>query len=128
MWLQYKWKQPRPRAPDWVLDWACNAPDDWIGHALREDQQAAGLLPLSSLGGPILTGGRAQQDAAYRFQSAYRHWKRAVDKLWVDECHRRQADALQCLLDESAAHNHNEALRRHKTAAREEALASKAYE
>ncbi len=46
-WLQYKWSQPPPRAPDWVR----NAPDNWIGRALHEDQQATSMLPPKLPGG-----------------------------------------------------------------------------
>ncbi len=101
-WQQYKLMQPPLRA-DWVFTCICNAPDSWIGHALHKDQQAVGLLPLSPLGGAILTRGCACQEAAYQ------HWKRAVDKLWEDKCHRQQAAACQCLLDEHATHKQQEA-------------------
>jgi hypothetical protein len=90
--------QPPPCTPDCVFDWVHDAPDNWIGCALRKDKQATGLLPPSPLGVLILTGGRICQEAAYR------HWKQAVDKLWEDERHRQQAEARQCLLGKCAAH------------------------
>jgi hypothetical protein len=98
-WLQYKWSQPPPRASDWV----CDAPDDWIGRALREDQQAAGLLPPKSPGGPILLGARTHAERAYQ------DWKWAVDKLWEDERHRLQMAARQRHIDEQAARKQQEA-------------------
>jgi hypothetical protein len=98
-WLQYKWLQPPPRAPDWV----CDAPDDYIGRALREDQQAAGLLPPKSPGGPILHGARA------RAEHADRDWKWVVDELWEDERHRLQTAAHQRHLDEETARQRQEA-------------------
>ncbi len=60
-WLQFKWLQPPPRTPNWVIDEyfaynlhiaisgpLCN--DDWLHQAFRKDQLAAGLLPLSGGG------------------------------------------------------------------------------
>jgi hypothetical protein len=102
-WLQYKWMQPPLCAPDWVFGWVRSTPGNWIGHALRKDQQAAGLLLPSPLGGAILTKSHACQDAAYR------HWKRAVDNMWEDERHCQQAEARQRLLDKHATHDHQEA-------------------
>jgi hypothetical protein len=101
-WLQYKWLQPPPRAPDWV----CDAPDNWIGRALRKDQQAAGLLPPKSPGGGILHG------AHTRAERAYRDWKWAVDKLWEDKRHHLQTAAHQRHLDEKTARQRQEANQR----------------
>ncbi len=95
--------QPPPRAPDWVIDWVRNTPDNWTGCALRKDQQAAGLLPSPPLGGQILTGGCAREEAAYQ------HWKQAVDELWEDERHHLQTAACQCHLDEKTARQCQEA-------------------
>jgi hypothetical protein len=100
VWLQYKWSQPPPRAPDWV----CDAPDNWIGCALHEDQQAAGLLPPKSPGGPILLG------ACTHAERAYQDWKWAVDELWEDERHRLQTAARQRHIDEQAARARQEAI------------------
>ncbi len=91
--------QPPPSAPDWVR----NAPDGWISRALRKDQQAAGLLPPSPLGGPILTGSRARQEAANL------HWKRDMDELRENKRHGLQMVARQRLLDEQAVHQRQEA-------------------
>jgi hypothetical protein len=115
-WLQYKWSQPPPHAPDWVRD----TPDNWIGHALREDQKAAGLLPPKLPGGPILHGSSARY---------YRDWKWAVNDLWENKRHclqtaahqrhlneetarqRQEANHRQQLLDERAAYERQEAAR-----------------
>jgi hypothetical protein len=104
-WLQYKWLQPPPCAPDWVFDNFqkfnpranvghpfCNK--EWLQRALCKDQQAAGLLPPKLPGGAILLGARA------RAECAYQDWKWAVDKLWEHEHHRLQTAARQHLLDE----------------------------
>jgi hypothetical protein len=99
-WLQYKWSQPPPRAPEWVIDdyLKFNPPanvgcplhdEEWLQQALREVQQAAGLLPPKSLGGPILLGAHA------RAECAYQDWKWTVDALWEDERHRLQTAARQ---------------------------------
>ncbi len=66
-WLQYKWLQPPPRAPDWVIanylkfnplaDVGCPLCDkEWLQRALCEDQQVAGLLPPNCPGGPFYMG------------------------------------------------------------------------
>jgi hypothetical protein len=115
-WLQYKWLPPPPRTPDWVIaDYLkfnspanvghplCN--EEWLQRALHEDQQAAGLLPPKLPGGPILHGARA------RTEHAYQDWKWAVDNLWEDKRHCLQTAARQCLLDERAAHEGQEAAR-----------------
>ncbi len=75
-WLQYKWSQPPPPAPDWVFDvyQKFNPPADvgcplrdeeWLQRAFREDEQAAGILPPDPPGGPILLGARAHAERAY---------------------------------------------------------------
>ena len=81
---------------------------EWLQRAIREDQQAAGLLP-PQYGGPILHGARA------RAEHVYKDWKWAIDELWEDKRRRlqlvkdqaaraRQEAALQQqLLDEHAA-------------------------
>ncbi len=136
-WLQYKWSQPPPRTPDWVFDNyqkfnpladvgrpLCD--EEWIQQALCEDQQAAGLLPPKLPGGPILHGARARPECAYRI------WKWIVKDLWEDEHHRLQTaprqrhldeeTACQCqktnccqrLLDNHAAYERQEAVRRQR--------------
>jgi hypothetical protein len=118
-WLQYKWSQPPPRAPDWVFN--CyehyNPPAD-VGHPLhheewhqrvvREDLQAAGILPPKKPGGAILHGARA------RAEHAYQDWKWAVDELWEDERHRLQTTARQRHLDEETARQCQEANHRQR--------------
>jgi hypothetical protein len=115
-WLQYKWLQPPPRAPDWVFDdfQKVNPPayvgcplrdEEWLQRALCEDQQAAGLLPQKFPGGPILLGAHA------RLERTYQDWKWGVDKLWEHEHHGLQTAACQCLLDERATHECQEAAR-----------------
>jgi hypothetical protein len=65
-WLQLKWSQPPPRAPNWLFAsyQAYNPPpgvgfpgpwEDWHQRAFRKDQQAAGLLP-PGLNAPIRPG------------------------------------------------------------------------
>jgi hypothetical protein len=55
-WLQFKWSQPPPRAPEWLFDYyeRYNPPanvgqplrdEEWFQRAFHEDQQADGLLP-----------------------------------------------------------------------------------
>ncbi len=115
-WLQYKWLQPPPRAPDWVFgDFQKFNPPADVGppfcnkerlqQALREDQQAASLLLLKLPGGPILLGARA------RAERAYQDWKWAVEALWEDERHRLQLQTAACQrhIDKQAAHKQKEA-------------------
>ncbi len=94
-WLQYKWLQPPPRAPDWVFNVyrKFNPPADagrplrdeeWLQRAFRNDEQAAGILPPDPPGGPILLGARA------RAERAYLDWRWMVDALWEDECRCQQ--------------------------------------
>jgi hypothetical protein len=115
-WLQYKWLQPPPRAPDWVIDdykkfnppanVGCPLHDkEWLQQSLHEDQQAAGMLPPKSSGGPILLGARA------RAERVYQDWKWAVDELWEQERHRLQTGSRQHLLDKRAAYERQEAAR-----------------
>ncbi len=119
-WLQYKWLQPPSHAPDWV----CNAPDDWIGRALRKDQQATSLLPPKLPGRPILHG------ACTRAEHAYRGWKWAVDEMWEHKRHRLQTAARQRHIDKQAACKQQEAahcqqlLNEHAACARQEAAAA----
>ena len=112
-WLQFKWSQPPPRAPEWLFDYyeRYNPPanvgrplrdEEWSQRAFREDQQAAGLLPPGTPGGPILRGARA------RAERAYREWKAATDDLWEAEyeaarAHQEEAARRQRLLDEHTA-------------------------
>jgi hypothetical protein len=116
-WLQYKWSQPPPRIPDWVFNnfQKFNPPAyagrplrnvEWLQRALCKDQQAAGLLPPESPGGPILLGARA------RAERAYQGWKWAVDEMWEHERHRLQTAARQRHIDEQAARKQQEAAHR----------------
>ncbi len=86
----------------------CN--EEWLQRALREDQQAASLLPPKLPGGPILLGARAHTECTYK------DWKWAVNKLWEHKHHRLQTAACQRLLDECDAHECQEAT--HQKAAR----------
>ena len=117
-WLQIKWSQPPPRAHEWLFHYykRCNPPanvgpplrnEEWHQRAIREDQQAAGLLPPGTPGGPILHGARAPAEQAYM------DWKAAIDDLWADEykallfkqaarAHQEEAAHRQWLLDEHA--------------------------
>jgi hypothetical protein len=112
-WLQFKWSQPPPRAPEWLFDYyeRYNPPanvgrplrdEEWFHQAFREDHQAAGLLPPGTPGGPILRGARARAERAYRECNA------ATDDLWEAEyeaaCARQEEAARrQRLLDEHTA-------------------------
>jgi hypothetical protein len=115
-WLQYKWSQPPPCAPDWVFDdyQKFNPPanvghplceEEWLQRAFRKDAQAAGILPPDPPGGPILHGARA------RAEHAYRDLKWAVNDLWEDKCHHLQTAARQCHLDKETARQCQEANR-----------------
>ncbi len=109
-WLQFKWLQPPPRAPDWLFNYyehynllanvGCPLHDEeWHQRAIHEDQQAAALLPPGPRGGGPLLGACACADCAYR------DWKEAVNVLWEDE--------YEALLKEPAARaRHEEAARR----------------
>jgi hypothetical protein len=134
-WLQYKWSQPPPCAPDWVFDdyQKFNPPanvgrplhdKEWHQQAFREDAQAAGILPPDPpAGGPILHGTRAHAEHANQA------WKWAVDDLWEDERHCLQMAARQCqeanrcqrLLDERAAYECQEAIRHQRLLDKESA-------
>ena len=109
-WLQFKWSQPPPRAPEWLFDFyeRYNPPpldafgrplciEDWHQRAIREDQQAAGLLPSGPGGGPILHGAYARADRAYT------DWKGAIDELWADEHHRLVVEQAARACQEEAA-------------------------
>ena len=90
-WLQFKWSQPPPRAPKWLFDYyrSYNPPanvgrpppyEEWLQRAIREDRDAAGLLPPEQpYYGPLLHEARARADRAYR------DWKAAIDDLWADK-------------------------------------------
>jgi len=127
-WLHLKWSQPPPRAPEWLFDFYEHynpsplfgqppRDENWHQRAIREDQQAAGLLPPRPAGGPILIGFPARADRAYR------DWKRTIDELWADEYHRLclvEAQADRARREEAAARAWEEAAAR---ARREEAAA-----
>ncbi len=115
VWLQYKWSQPPPRAPDWVFNdyQKFNPPanvidcplcdKEWHQRAFCKDKEAAGILPPDPPGGPILLGARACAEHAYQ------DWKWTVDALWEDERHRLQTAAHQRHIDEQAARKQQEA-------------------
>ena len=109
-WLQFKWSQPPPRAPEWLFDYyeRYNPPpldafgrplriEDWHQRAIREDQEAAGLLPPGPVGGPILLGAYARADRAYK------DWKGAIDELWAYEHHRLVEEQTARARQEEAA-------------------------
>ena len=110
-WLHFKWSQPPPRAPEWLFDYYEHynpsplfgqppRDENWHQRAIREDQQAAGLLPPRPAGGAILIGFHARADRAYR------DWKRAIDELWADEYQRLclvEAQADRARREEEAA-------------------------
>ncbi len=77
--------------------------EEWLQRALREDQQATGLLSPKSSGGLIFLGARA------RAGRAHQDWKWTVDALWEDERHRLQTAARQRHIDEQAACKQQEA-------------------
>ena len=71
--------------------------EEWHQRAIREDQQAAGLLPTVPRGGPILHGCYA------RAERAYKDWKGAIDDMWADEHHRLfEAQAARARQEEAA--------------------------
>jgi hypothetical protein len=86
-WLQFKWSQPPPRAPEWLFNYYSRANvgqpppyEEWLQRAIRQDQEAAGLLPPEQpYWGPLLHEARARTDCAYR------DWKAAIDDLWADK-------------------------------------------
>jgi hypothetical protein len=107
-WLQYKWSQPPPRAPDSVFEdyQKFNSPanvgcplcdKEWHQRAFREDKQAAGILPPDPSGGAIILG------ACAFAEDVYRAWKWRVDNLWEDERHCLQTAARQRHLDKETA-------------------------
>ena len=130
-WLQFKWSQPPPRTPEWLFDCyeryypPANVgrplrDEDWHQRAIREDQQAAGLLPPEPLGGPIHLGARA------RAERAYREWKAAIDDLWGDEYEALLVEQAACARQEEAARrqrllDEHTACARQQEAARQEA-------
>jgi hypothetical protein len=110
-WLQIKikWSQPPPRAPEWLFDYyeRHNPPanvgrplrdKEWHQRAICEDQQAAGLLPPGTPGGPILHGAPARADRTYM------DWKAAIDDLWADEYKALLVEQAACTRQEEAAH------------------------
>jgi hypothetical protein len=130
-WLQFKWSQPPPRAPEWLFEYyhRYNPPanvgqplrdEGWLQRAIREDQQAAGLLPPVQPGGPILLGARA------RAERAYRDWKAVIDDLWEDEYEALLVEQAACTCQEEAT-RHQRILDKHtahacqQEAARQEA-------
>jgi hypothetical protein len=104
--------------------------EEWHQCAVREDRQAAGLLPPSPPGGPIRLGAYA------RAERAYQDWKGEINDLWEDERHRQQlvneqaaracreeAACRQQLLDEHAARARLEDARRQQLLDKEAARA-----
>ncbi len=71
-------------------------------------------------GGAILLGARAHAERAYK------DWKWAVNKLWEHEHHCLQTAARQCLLDERAAHERQEAARQEAACAAQRLLYERA--
>ena len=130
-WLQFKWSQSPPRAPEWLFDYykSYNPPanvgqplpnDQWCQRAFCDDQQAAGLLP-PEYGGPILHGACARADRACR------DWKAAVNDLWADEYEALLVEQAACTRQEEAAHrqwllDEHAAHARQQETARQEAL------
>ena len=132
-WLQFKWSQPPPRAPEWLFDYyerynppanVCQPLCDeecWHQRAIREDQKAAGLLPPGTPEGPILHGARA------RANRAYMDWKAAIDDLWADEYKALLVEQAARARQEEAAHRqrildeHAVRVRQQEEAARQEA-------
>ena len=70
---------------------------DWHQRAIREDQQASGLLPPGPRGGPILHRCYA------RAERPYKDWKGAIDDLWADEHHRLVKEQAARARQEEAA-------------------------
>ena len=109
-WLHFKWSQPPPCTPEWLFDYykRYNPPANvgrplrneecWHQRAIHEDQQAAGLLPPGTPGGPILHGARARADRAYM------DWKAAIDDLWADEYEALLVEQAARARQEEAAH------------------------
>ena len=104
-----------PHTHEWLFDYyeRYNPPANvgqplhdkaWFQRAFREDQQAAGLLPPGTPGGPILCG------AGARAECAYREWTAAIDDLCGDEY-------------EAARAHQEEAARRHRLLAEHTACA-----
>jgi hypothetical protein len=131
-WLQHKWSQPPPLAPNWVFDvyQKFNPPanvgrplcdEEWLQQAFCKDKQAAGILPPDPPGGPILLGSRACAERAYL------DWKWMVNALWEDECHRLQMAARQRHLDEETTRQRQAAAaaRARQEAARRQQLLDK---
>jgi hypothetical protein len=126
-WLQFKWLQPPPLAPEWLFDYyeRYNPPanvgrplrdKEWHQQAIRKDQQAAGLLPPEPHGGPILHGARAHADRAYM------DWKAAIDDLWGDKYEALLVVQAACTRQNEAAH-HQRLLDEHTTRARQQETA-----
>jgi hypothetical protein len=139
-WLQFKWSQPPPRAPEWLFDYyrSYNPPanvgrpppyEEWLQRAIRKDQEAAGLLPPEPGRGPILHGAPACADCAYR------DWKAVINDLWADEyevllvaararqreaAHQEAARTAHRLLHEEADRARQEAAARHQRSLDEE--------
>ncbi len=132
-WLQFKWSQPPPRAPECLFDYykrynplanvgqLLRDKECWHQRAIHEDQQAAGLLPPGTPGGPILHGARDPVDRAYM------DWKAAIDDLWADEYQALLVEQATCARQEEAAHcqrlldKHAVRSRQQEEAARQEA-------
>jgi len=131
-WLQFKWSQPPPRAPEWLFDYykRYNPPPNigqpfrdkgWHQQAICDDQQTAGLLPPGPRGGPILHGARARADRASR------DWKAAINDLWGDEYEALLVEQATRARQEEAAHRqqlldeHAVRARQQEEAARQEA-------
>ncbi len=75
---------------------------------------------------PKLPGGAILPEAHTCVECTYQDWKWAVDKLWEHERHRLQTAAHQCLLDERAAHERQEAVRQEAARAAQRLLDKRA--
>jgi len=104
--------------------------EEWLQRAIREDREAARLLPPEQpYYGPLLHEARARADRAYR------DWKATIDNMWVDKynallvaaCARQREAARQeaartahRLLHEQADRARQEAATRHQRSIDEE--------
>ncbi len=123
-WLQFKWSQPPPRAPEWLFDYyeRYNPPANvgrplrdkecWHQRAIREDQQAAGLLPPGTPEGPVFMELTLAQTVPT--------WiGRAINDLWADEYEALLVEQAARARQEEAAHRQR-LLKEHAVRARQQ--------